>query len=196
MTLRQTLLKWIYPLLIKISKVKSEKGILLRPDGSQSTVSFFHISVNDITGKPFSFQTMSGKTLLLVNTASDCGYTAQLKELQQLYEQNRSYLNIAAIPSNDFKNQEKLEGISIATFCQKNYGVSFPILQKMHVRKGVNQSALFQWLSQPSKNGWNNQAPGWNFWKYLIDENGELLACFPPGISPQNEKIASFLRKA
>lgn len=196
MTIRQTLLKWMYPLLIRNSKVKSEKRILLCPKGAHAVVSIFQIPVNDITGKRFLLESMKGKALLLVNTASDCGYTAQLAELQKLYEQNIDNLNIVAIPSNDFKNQETLEGEQIVNFCRKNYGVTFPILQKTHVRKGENQGALYQWLSQPVKNGWNDRAPGWNFWKYLINENGDLLACFPPGISPQNEKLAAFIRKA
>jgi len=194
MTIRQTILKWVYPLLMKSAKGASENAILYRPAMEKPPVSFFQLMANDIWGKPFLFETLRGKKTLLVNTASNCGYAAQLAELQELFQKNERYLNIVGIPSNDFKNQEQLQENQIMQFCRKNYGVTFPMLQKAHVRKESNQSALYQWLSQPDKNGWNRQAPGWNYWKYLVDEDGALLACFPTGISSKNEKLTTFLR--
>lgn len=196
MTLRQTILKWCYPLLMKAGRKSAEKHIIFSPGKEHPLASFFDIPVLDLSGNLVSLQRFKGKKLLVVNTASDCGYTSQLVELEELFKEFYDCLNVVAIPSNDFKNQEKLEGKSISQFCSRNFGVSFPIFEKSTVVSSPEQSALYQWLSQSAKNGWNNAAPSWNFWKYLINEDGELLACFPSAISPKNEKLLAMIRKS
>ncbi|MBS1928740.1 MAG: glutathione peroxidase [Chitinophagaceae bacterium] len=194
MRIKQSILKWVYPLIMQASKNSAEKGIQVNSDQIHAPVSLYEIREKDIHGKPFSFNGFRGKKLLIINTASGCGFTAQLGELQKLYSIHKDVLNMVAIPSNDFKNQEMLEAEKIEQFCQMQYGVSFPILQKSNVVKGPNQSCLYQWLSHPEKNGWNRVAPGWNFWKYLVSEEGDLMASFPSGISPRNKILMAMIR--
>ena len=134
-------------------------------------------------------ENIPGKKLLVVNTASDCGYTGQFAGLQELYEKHKNSLLILGFPANDFKEQEGGDDKQINEFCQVNYGVTFPILKKSRVVKGKDQNPVFRWLSDPNKNGWNDQEPVWNFSKYLIDENGKLLGYFGPAISPLDPEI-------
>ena len=134
-----------------------------------------------------------GKKILLVNTASDCGFTAQYDELEKLYQQYKDRLVIIAFPANDFKEQEKKDDPSIATFCKLNYGISFPLMQKSHVIKGAEQNAVFQWLSDAKLNGWCDQQPVWNFSKYLINEEGELTHFFAMTVSPLGKEVVGAL---
>lgn len=194
MTLRQKLMKWIYPLFMKMAGKKAEAGILMNQEHKTAPRKLDHISIKDLSGKAFPLDQLHSRKTLVVNTASDCGFTGQLGELEELYGKYKDRLNIIAIPSNDFKEQEKLEGEAIGEFCKRNYGVSFPILEKSVVKKSEDQSALYRWLSDPSLNGWNSRAPEWNFSKYLLNEKGELEAYFPPAISPLDEKILSLIR--
>jgi glutathione peroxidase len=126
---------------------------------------------------------------LIVNTASDCGYTAQYAELQSLYTQFGDRLIILGFPCNQFKEQEKGNEQDIASFCQVNYGVTFPLFQKADVKKGINQHPVYQWLTDPAKNGWNKQEPVWNFSKYLIDEEGRLTHYMDPSVSPLDPRL-------
>jgi glutathione peroxidase len=123
-----------------------------------------------------------------VNTASDCGFTQQYAELQQLYEARKPALEIIAFPSNDFKQQEKKNDTEIAQFCRTNFGITFPLAAKSSVTRSPMQHPVFEWLSNAKKNGWNDQAPSWNFSKYLVNETGMLTHCFDPSVSP-SEKI-------
>jgi len=109
--------------------------------------------------------------------------------LQSLYSKDAGNLIIIGFPANDFKKQEKGSNEEIADFCKKNYGVEFPIAMKSVVIKGKEQHPLFQWLSDPTKNGWNKEAPSWNFSKYLIDEEGRLVGYYDPGVSPLGAEI-------
>lgn len=127
--------------------------------------------------------------MLLVNTASDCGYTPQYTELQKLYEDTKEAVEIIAFPANDFKEQEKGNDEEIAAFCTVNYGLSFPVAKKSSVVKGAAQNPVFRWLTDKSLNGWNDQPPSWNFSKYLVDEDGVLTHCFAPQISPLSEAV-------
>ncbi len=127
--------------------------------------------------------------MLLVNTASSCGYTGQLEELQKLQDEFDEKLLVIGFPANDFKEQETGSNEDIATFCKRNYGVGFLLAQKSSVIKGQHQHPVFQWLTDKSKNGWNDKAPEWNFGKYLVDENGVLLNYFGAAISPWSKEI-------
>jgi glutathione peroxidase len=131
----------------------------------------------------------------LVNTASNCGYTNQYEELQQLYEQYNNRLVILGFPSNDFKEQEKGNDDEIARFCKINYGVTFPLMKKSVVIKGAGQNPVFQWLSDAAQNGWNTKTPSWNFSKYLVNESGMLTHYFDPAISPLSKEVLAAINK-
>jgi len=189
MNTRQKILKAVYPALMWFTKLTGTKSAMAANEKAMPPVSFYGLQAMANDGSNFSFETLKGKKLLLVNTASDCGYTAQYAELETLYRQYRGQLNIIAFPANDFKEQEKGSDADIAAFCQRNYGVSFPIMAKSAVVSGDQQNPVFQWLTKPALNGWNSKGPSWNFAKYLIDENGKLVNYFDPSVSPLSKDI-------
>jgi len=126
---------------------------------------------------------------LLVNTASDCGYTEQYDALQQLYEQNEDKLVVIGFPANDFKQQEKGTDEEIAQFCKLNFGVTFPLMKKSSVIKGEEQNVVFQWLTDSAKNGWNGKYPSWNFCKYIVSAGGVLTHYFGSSVSPLSREV-------
>jgi glutathione peroxidase len=140
-------------------------------------------------GNSVPLASFKGKKIMLVNTASDCGYTPQYEALQSLYEQYNRNLVIIGFPANDFGEQEKGNDSEIASFCTINFGVTFPLAVKSVVIKSDQQNVVFQWLSDKSKNGWNNQPPSWNFSKYLINEQGVLTHYFDPAVSPTGTDV-------
>jgi len=154
----------------------------------QPPVPFHHLSATLNNGDQLFFSTLKGKKVLIVNTASNCGYTNQYEALQQLYEQYKDKLVVIGFPANDFKEQEKGNDDEIAAFCKLNYGVTFPLAKKSAVI-GESKNEVFSWLSDKNKNGWNEQEPVWNFSKYLVSEDGVLLQYFDPGISPTANEI-------
>ncbi len=166
----------------------SNNTIISAPEGAKSLSSIYDISLKDINGNPVSLSKYKGKKLLIVNTASECGYTPQYATLEKLHENFAEKVAVLAFPSNDFGAQEPGDEHEIAAFCEANYGVTFPLFRKVEI-KGSLRHPLYQWLSDPKKNGWNAQEPTWNFYKYLIDENGELIACLSPAIDPLNPVI-------
>jgi glutathione peroxidase len=121
---------------------------------------------------------------LIVNTASDCGYTNQYADLEKLYQRYKDRLVVIGYPANDFKEEEKADDKTIASFCKLNFGVSFPLMKKSSVVKGPGQNSVFDWLTDPAKNGWNSRPPSWNFCKYLVDENGKLVNFFASSVEP------------
>jgi glutathione peroxidase len=147
------------------------------------------------TGKPIDFESLRGKKVLVVNTASDCGYTNQYSDLQALHEMYKDNLVVIGFPANDFKEQEKASDDSIAEFCKVNFGVTFPLIKKSVVVKGANQNPVFQWLTDPKRNGWNGKAPSWNFSKYLINEKGQLTDYFDPSISPMGDEVQAAIKR-
>lgn len=194
MTIKQSLLKSFYPALMQMGKwFGSGKTNPYNKSGVAPNVSFYSLSANGIDGKEFDFATLKGKKVMIVNTASDCGYTAQLADLEKLQTQYQNKLVVLAFPSNDFKNQETGENTEIEAFCKKNYGVSFPIMVKTGVIKGPAQHPVYTWLTDSKKNGWNDKDPEWNFSKYLINEEGILMYYFGPGVSPLDEVVTSTL---
>ena len=193
MTGKQWLLKRFYPLLMKLNK---NKAILLTNDNRPvSSQSFYHLKATLNNGEELSFETLHNKKVLIVNTASDCGYTAQYETLQQLYEQYGTRLNIIAFPANDFGMQEKGSDDAIASFCKINYGITFPIAQKSTVIKSAEQNSVFQWLTDKKLNGWNDQPPQWNFTKYLINEEGILTHYFDSAVSPLSKEVIAAISK-
>ena len=149
----------------------------------------YNLNVQLNNGKSVSLNEYKGKKLLLVNTASNCGYTSQYSELQELYEKYKNQLEIIAFPANDFAEQERGPDREIAQFCQVNYGVTFPLAKKSVVINSAEQNVIFKWLTDKKQNGWNEQAPSWNFSKYLLDENGVLTHYFDPSISPTSDEV-------
>ena len=187
MTPRQSILKFLYPIITLFSGL-FKNGVQSNKENLLPKSSFYSLSATRNNGEIFSFDSLKGFKVLIVNTASDCGYTAQYAELETLYQQHKGKLKIIAFPANDFKNQEKGNDEDIATFCKKNYGVSFMLMQKTNVI-GATQNDVFKWLTNNGMNGWFNQQPQWNFSKYLIDENGVLINYFAPKISPLSKNI-------
>ncbi len=140
--------------------------------------------IRKTTGQEIQFKDLRGKKVLLVNVASKCGYTPQYPELEKLYKENESRLMIIGFPSNEFGKQEPGSNKEIQNFCEINYGVTFPISEKAEV-KSKNKCELYEWLTNPNKNGWNAKEPTWNFCKYLIDEKGFLVGYFPSHVIPE-----------
>jgi glutathione peroxidase len=191
MTIRQKLLKIAYPFLMKISKRK-RGGIFVNNKQAQPERSFYSLTATDINGMPFQFEQLKGKSVLIVNTASNCGFTMQYAALEKLQQQYAGKLQVLGFPSNDFKNQEEGTDSAIAAFCKTNYKISFPLMKKSVVRKREGQQPVFHWLSTANENGWNNREPVWNFTKYLISKDGVLTHIFPPGSDPfETELIQS-----
>jgi glutathione peroxidase len=158
--------------------------VVLPNTASAPITSVYTIPFELINGDTTDLSAYRGKKIVVVNTASDCGYTGQYEELQKLYEQRKDDVVIIGFPANDFKQQEKGSNEEIASFCKKNYGVEFPLAMKTTVVKSADQHPIFKWLSDQKQNGWNEQAPSWNFSKYVIDEQGKLIGYFDPGVSP------------
>jgi glutathione peroxidase len=163
--------------------------------GAQANDSFYNLSFTTLEGKEYRFEQLRGKFVLIVNTASACGYTKQYAGLQELWQQYGSKLVVLGFPCNQFGGQEKGDGSEIAAFCSKNYGVTFPLMQKSDV-KGKNQNNVFQWLTNKDKNGWNTQEPTWNFCKYLIDAQGNLVQFFPSKVEPLSADITNLINAA
>ncbi len=191
MTLRQKFLKVIYPLYMAFgSRAKAFGKRSIAPQ-----VSFYSLKAIANNGNEFDFAQLKGKKVLLVNTASDCGFTGQYDQLQLLQEKYKDHLVIIGFPANDFKEQEKGSDEEIAAFCKINFGVTFPLMKKSTVRKGAHQNNIFKWLSDSTLNGWSNKQPSWNFSKYLVDENGHLVHYFDPSISPLSNEVINEIKK-
>jgi|TARA_B110000438_G_scaffold12159_1_gene11884 glutathione peroxidase len=159
---------------------------------NQSISSIYDIKLESISGVDLDLETYRGKKILIVNVASNCGFTSQYKALQDLYDQYGDKIEVIAIPCNDFGGQEPGSSKEIIEFCSLNYSTTFPFIAKSNI-KSTPQHPLYTWLSDPSLNGWNKKLPSWNFCKYLINEKGELTHFFRSNISPTSKKITSLL---
>ena len=155
--------------------------------------SFYNLEATSIKEEGIKMDQFKGKKILIVNVASKCGLTPQYKELEDLYQKYSNNLVVLGFPSNDFLRQEPGSNEEIASFCSKNYSVTFPLFEKVRV-KGSKKHAVYQWLTDPKKNGWNKKGPSWNFTKYLIDENGKLIKRFSPRTSPLSSEITSLIK--
>jgi glutathione peroxidase len=172
--------------------LSGKERMIHAPANAAPSISIYDLSLELIDGEQFDLATCKGKKLLLVNTASDCGFTPQYEGLQALHEKYGDQVVIIGFPANDFKQQEKKNNSDIATFCKRNYGVTFLLAAKTSVRKGPAQHPVFRWLTDPQQNGWNSKTPSWNFSKYLVDEQGRLMHYFEPGVDPGEEAFRKF----
>lgn len=145
--------------------------------------SLYEMKANALDGTPIDFEQYRGKNLLIVNTASKCGYTPQYETLQKLHETYGDKVTILGFPANNFLWQEPGTNAEIASFCEKNYGVTFQMFEKISV-KGRDQHPVYQWLTAKS-----GQKPSWNFCKYLVNKNGEVIGFYGPKVSPLDEVI-------
>lgn len=193
--------KWIFPALVVITvsacseqhKTATNSSYALAEfNENVNNMSFYDFSFKTLDGQDFSFSSLKGKRVLIINTASRCGYTSQYKQLQELYDKfGGDKFTIVGFPANNFGGQEPGTNEQIASFCEKNYGVTFPMMQKISV-KGSDAHPLYQWLTSKSMNGVSDGNVKWNFHKFLIDENGNWLAEYGSSTSPLNEKIIDF----
>jgi glutathione peroxidase len=154
----------------------------------------YQFKVEDLSGNTFDFATLKGKKVMIVNTASKCGLTPQYKDLEAIYKEYKdNNFVIIGFPANNFASQEPGTNEEIASFCQLNYGVTFPMMDKVSV-KGDDMCAVYQFLTQKSKNGLEDSEVGWNFQKYLINENGELEKVIAPQTLPTDASIIDWIK--
>ncbi|MBF2707679.1 glutathione peroxidase [Flavobacterium soyangense] len=154
----------------------------------------YQFQVEDLSGKKFDFASLKGKKIMIVNTASKCGLTPQYKELEAIYKQyNDKNFVIVGFPANNFASQEPGTNKEIAAFCQLNYGVTFPMMDKVSV-KGNDMCAVYQFLTQKSKNGLQDSEVEWNFQKYLLNEQGELVKVISPRTLPNDPEILNWIK--
>ena len=193
MTGKQKVMKAIYPLITGVTRLFGKNSdVFVNNDHKKPMKSIYDLAIKLNSGSGLNLQDLSGRKILIVNTASDCGYTRQYEELQQLQARYAGKLQVIGFPANDFSEQEKGTDEEIMQFCKLNYGISFPLSTKTVVIKSENQNPVFGWLSHKSLNGWNDKAPSWNFSKYLINEKGMLTHYFDPSVSPLgNEMIGA-----
>jgi glutathione peroxidase len=159
---------------------------------TEKTMNFYDFKTTTLDGKPFDFESLKGKRVLIVNTASECGYTPQYKQLQELYATyGGEKFVIIGFPANNFGGQEPGSDAEIASFCEKNYGVTFPMMSKISV-KGDDADPIYNWLTQKELNGVADAKVKWNFHKFLIDENGMWVKELSSSVSPLDEVVTSF----
>jgi len=190
--------KW----LVSQNKKTNMKNILLISitlvvtafSAQSQTKSFYDFKVKDIDGKDFDLASLKGKKVLVVNTASKCGYTPQYEDLQKLYQQyGGDKFTIIGFPANNFMKQEPGSNEEIREFCTVNYGVTFPMMEKISV-KGDDIHPLYKWLTEKSENGVMDAPVKWNFQKFMIDENGRLVDYAAPGDKPFDDKIVNWIK--
>jgi glutathione peroxidase len=195
MSYRQSILKTMYPLIMLPGKLFGSKNAIQKNTANiKPLVDFYSLRIELNDGSILDSKQLKGKKVILVNTASDCGFTGQYAELEKLYQQQKEKLVIIGFPANDFKEQEKKDDAAIAAFCKINYGVTFYLAKKSQVIKGVGQNPVFNWLSNSEKNGWCNQEPKWNFCKYLVDGSGVLTHFFAQSVSPLDPQVTDLIQ--
>jgi glutathione peroxidase len=180
-----------------ISAALLSAAIYTCPAQNQATLSpasnnIYSFSVEALDGSKIDFSKFKGKKILIVNTASKCGYTPQYEELQKLYETYKEKLVIVGFPANNFGGQEPGTNSEIKEFCKKNYGVSFPMAAKVSV-KGDDMAPIYKWLCNKDQNGVMDASIKWNFGKFLLDESGNLITYFPSKVTPMSDEITSKL---
>lgn len=159
----------------------------------QTTQTFHDFTVKDIDGKEFDLASLKGKKVLVVNVASKCGLTPQYEDLQALYDKYKDRnFTVIGFPANNFAGQEPGTNAQIKEFCTLNYGVTFPMMDKISV-KGKDRAPVYNWLTHKSENGKIDQEVTWNFQKFMIDEEGNLVDVVQPKESPMSEKIIKWI---
>ena len=169
--------------------------VLLMGSATQTNAqsSFYDIKVETLEGETFDFAQLAGKKVLIVNTASRCGYTPQYEDLQKLYETyGDEEFTIIGFPANNFFKQEPGSNEKIRNFCDSKYSITFPMMAKISV-KGKNIHPVYEWLASKDKNGKMDTSVKWNFQKYMIDENGELVGLFQPKVKPMDPEVIAWI---
>lgn len=157
--------------------------------------SIYDYKVRTVEGETYDFSQLKGKKVMIVNTASRCGYTKQYDGLQELYAKyGPDKFVLIAFPANDFMRQEPGSNEEIKNFCEVNFGVTFPLMAKIHV-KGEEMHPLYEWLTKKKLNGVMNSKVKWNFQKYLIDENGKIVKVIDPATKPSDREITDWLQQ-
>ncbi len=154
--------------------------------------SIYDIAINSLSGDPIDLGQFKGKKILFVNTASECGFTPQYAELEELHKKYQDKLVIIGLPCNQFGGQEPGSASEIQSFCQKNYGVDFLMTEKIDV-KGENQHPLYKWLTDKDINGVKSSSVKWNFQKYMVDENGHFIDVWYSITKPMSSKITKYV---
>lgn len=149
--------------------------------------------VRSIDGTEYDYSGLKGKKVLIVNTASECGYTPQYEDLEKLYQSYKDKLIILGFPANNFGGQEPGTNEEIKEFCKTKYSVTFPMFEKISVA-GDDMAPIYKWLTSKDLNGWNDQQPKWNFNKYLLDEEGNLVKYYSSAVKPMSDEIVSRLK--
>ena len=157
-----------------------------------SPASFYDLTATTLEGQSFDFSELRGKPVLIVNTASKCGFTPQYAALEKLHDDHGSDLVILGFPSNDFANQEPGSADEIGAFCERNYGVSFPMMEKVAVG-GASAHPVYKWLCDATLNGVHDGAVKWNFHKFVIDADGHLRGSFRSAVKPDDKKVLNLL---
>ena len=168
--------------------------IISQDESVMPKTSIYDYKAKLINGKEISLEKYKEKKILFVNVASKCGYTPQYKGLQKLHEELNNNVAVLGFPANNFGGQEPGTNEEIAEFCSLHYDVGFPMFSKISV-KGEDLHPVYQWLTQPELNGWNDQGPTWNFCKYLVDEEGKLLKFYKSSVKPMSEELKSDILK-
>ena len=159
----------------------------------KTTMSIYDININALDGSPIDLKTFQGKYILFVNVASECGFTNQYEGLQKLFDTYKDDLMVIGVPCNQFGQQEPGNSEQIKSFCQKNYGVTFLMTEKINV-KGKDKHPLYKWLTNKDLNGKNNTSVKWNFQKYVIGRNGEYIDYFYSMTKPMSSKITKLIQ--
>ena len=176
----------------QVAKTNKEAEIIETQEMTAENI--YQFKVTDLYGSEFDFSSLKGKKIMVVNTASECGLTPQYSDLQKLYDTYKEEdFVIIGFPANNFGGQEPGSDMQIATFCKENYGVSFPMMSKISV-KGDDMHEVYQFLTNKSKNGLQDSDVAWNFQKYLIDENGELVQVIEPKTLPTDPQIVAWIK--
>lgn len=165
--------------------------VMIEAPAARGTV--YDYTVKTIDGKDVKLSQYKGKKLLIVNTASKCGYTPQYKELEELSKKYAGKVVVLGFPSDSF-NQELASDTEVAAFCEKNYGVTFPLFSTVAV-KGDDAVPLYKFLADKSRNGAVSDAPTWNFCKYLVDEKGHVVAFYPSKVKPMSDELVAAILK-
>lgn len=160
-----------------------------------ATISIYDFKITAIDGAVIDFADFKGKKILIVNTASECGYTYQYGDLQKLHEANQAKLVIIGFPSNDFGKQEPGTDNEIATFCKEEYGVSFLMASKIKVKDPAEMHPIYSWLTSKEQNGYADSKVKWNFYKYLIDEEGNLVGVYGSKVKPLSEELLEAIQR-
>lgn len=196
--IKNTFMKLIIPIFLLVALTACGQSKNAQNEQNKTSMntpkeSLHSFTVNDIDGKPFDFKSLKGKKIMIVNTASKCGLTPQYEKLEALYQKYKnSNFVIVGFPANNFMGQEPGSNEEIATFCKKNYGVSFSMMEKISV-KGEDMHPIYHFLTEKAKNGLEDNSVQWNFQKYLLDENGYLVKVVSPRTSPDDSEIINWI---